>query len=527
MATKIDKVIVTNLAALRAKYGAAGLTRLQKAVNALVAADRGRGLVTQLVGLDDKTDMGRLSATPVTDPADARQNKTAIDAVYRGLAPDYLMLLGAVDVIPHQDLKNPLYTGGTGPEDDVDPLALGDLPYACEAAYSQAITSFLGPTRVVGRLPDVTGATDPAYLLGVLETCAGWTGRDRSAIAGCFAVTAQVWQASSRQSTANIFGSARDLQSVPPKGRPWPAARLRAPVHFFNCHGAKGSPQFFGQPASGAAQYPVALDSADLAGRIGEGTVAAAECCYGAELYGLSATRRQMGICNSYLENKAYGFLGSSTIAYGPASGNGQADLICQYFLGRVLAGSSLGRATLEARQRFVQAASPLDPSELKTLAQFSLLGDPSITPVTPASPVVARPKDDAGRAGRQDRRRALFSRGLALAGSEPKLSRRRAPPPAPLLRPLEAQARELGLEPGQALSFDVRHRPVRRRMPEAMARDEQITSAYHVLFAHRAVGRAREAAIGEPASGVPRVVLLVGKEVDGRLVSVEQIHSR
>ncbi|MFO1061184.1 MAG: hypothetical protein U1E53_29980 [Dongiaceae bacterium] len=270
MATKIDKVIVTNLAALRAKYGAAGLARLQKAVNALVAADRGRGLVTQLVGLDDKTDMGRLSATPVTDPADARQNKTAIDAVYRGLAPDYLMLLGAVDVIPHQDLKNPLYTGGTGPEDDVDPLALGDLPYACEAAYSQAITSFLGPTRVVGRLPDVTGATDPAYLLGVLETCAGWTGRDRSAIAGYFAVTAQVWQASSRQSTANIFGSARDLQSVPPKGRPWPAARLRAPVHFFNCHGAKGSPQFFGQPASGAAQYPVALDSADLAGRIGE-----------------------------------------------------------------------------------------------------------------------------------------------------------------------------------------------------------------------------------------------------------------
>jgi hypothetical protein len=74
-----------------------------------------------------------------------KQNKTAVDGVFRSVAPDYIMLLGATDVIPHQDMKNPLYTSPTG--DDPDPIAYGDVPYACEAPYSQDPQNFTGPTR--------------------------------------------------------------------------------------------------------------------------------------------------------------------------------------------------------------------------------------------------------------------------------------------------------------------------------------------------------------------------------------------
>ena len=77
----------------------------------------------------------------------------------------------------------------------------------------------------------------------------------------------------------------------------------------------------------------------------------------------------------------AYGYFGSSTIAYGPAEGNGAADLITQYFLLAMLDGASLGRAALLARQRFVQQTAELDPMDLKTLGQFNLLGDPSVHP--------------------------------------------------------------------------------------------------------------------------------------------------
>jgi hypothetical protein len=48
----VDKLIVTNHAALRRKYGARGLAKVTAAVKALIAADRKRGLMTRLIALD-------------------------------------------------------------------------------------------------------------------------------------------------------------------------------------------------------------------------------------------------------------------------------------------------------------------------------------------------------------------------------------------------------------------------------------------------------------------------------------------
>jgi hypothetical protein len=42
-------------------------------------------------------------------------------------------------------------------DEEEDPDVPSDLPYACEAAFSRRPQDFLGPTRVVGRLPDLTG----------------------------------------------------------------------------------------------------------------------------------------------------------------------------------------------------------------------------------------------------------------------------------------------------------------------------------------------------------------------------------
>src|SRR5262249_28846981 len=207
--------------------------------------------------------------------------------------------------------------------------------------------------------------------------------------------------------------------------------------------GADHSPQFFGQPASGKQEFPVAMDAAFVDGKITEGAVVAAECCYGGQLYELSSLEPQMGLCNVYLANKSYGFFASTTIAYGPDKGTGQADFICQFFMRGAAAGASLGRAALQARQQFVKAASPPDPSDIKTLAQFNLYGDPSITPVAVAQAVVppavagkakAKAKGkavfSAQRVERKDRRRMLFSQGAHIAETEvvPHRTQARAP---------------------------------------------------------------------------------------------------
>src|ERR1700685_1395440 len=126
MAAKVDKVIVTNLGALARKYDAAGVRDIRAAVERLIAADKARGLQTSLVGIDDARRMRALSSPAVANWANTKQNKAAIDGIYRALTPDYILILGSHDVIPHQDLKNPLFRRRNG--DDPDKYAWGDLP---------------------------------------------------------------------------------------------------------------------------------------------------------------------------------------------------------------------------------------------------------------------------------------------------------------------------------------------------------------------------------------------------------------
>src|SRR5258706_1478395 len=147
--TTVDNVIVTNDSAMKTKYGAKYATKIRPAINALIAADKTRGMVTRLVSLDSAADMHKLNAPPVTNSASPKQNKQAIDSICDALDPAYLCILGSVDIVPHQELVNPIASDG-------DPLAPSDLPYACGAGYSKQIDHFLQPTRVVGRLPDVT-----------------------------------------------------------------------------------------------------------------------------------------------------------------------------------------------------------------------------------------------------------------------------------------------------------------------------------------------------------------------------------
>lgn len=369
-AAAVDKVIVTNEGALKAKYGADYNAVLKPALADLIVKDKARGLTTVVVALDNATTMKRYKAKKVANAADPKENKAAIDGVFKALQPDYLCLLGAVDVVPHQDLLNPLASDG-------DRLAPGDLPYACDAAYSQKISDFLQPTRVVGRLPDVTGGKDAKYLAGLLQTAADAVSLPRSEYAEFLGISADVWKASTQLSLQNAFGDSSDLQDAPPSGPPW-TGRIDRRAHFINCHGSPGDPRFYGQKGE---EFPIAHDAAKLAG-LRTGTVFAAECCYGAELYDPAKLAVHMSICNTYLAAGTHGYFGSSTIAYGPASGNGQADLICQFFLKHVLNGESVGEAALQARLDFIRVLSVADPADLKTLAQFNLMGDPSLHPV-------------------------------------------------------------------------------------------------------------------------------------------------
>jgi hypothetical protein len=95
-----------------------------------------------------------------------------------------------------------------------------------------------------------------------------------------------------------------------------------------------------------------------------------------------------------------------------------------------ILEGASLGRAALLARQQFVQQTAELDPADLKTLGQFSLLGDPSIQPVVLDSATAVPKGTDAAAAARQqrqERRAKLKVFGDFLQDTKPTASKKAA----------------------------------------------------------------------------------------------------
>jgi hypothetical protein len=509
-----DKIIVTNRSALVRKYGSNGLATIRKALTALTAADKKRGIKSRVVYLDNMASMKKIGGKPVTNAADPRENKAAIDAVFKSLNPAYLMILGAPDVMPHQDLDNPAFT----PPDDDDAHAWGDLPYACDAAYSRDPARFIGPNRVVGRLPDLAGATEPSYLVALLKTASDYQRRSPDDYAGYFGLSAAVWQGSTRLSLHNIFGNANALLLAPPAGPNYPGGELGARTHFINCHGGPASPEFQGQQGR---SYPTSLTTQATAGQIHNGTVAAVECCYGAELYDSITLAIDPPICQSYLRQGAYAYLGSTTIAYGPADDNGAADLLCQYFLLEVLGGASIGRAALLARQQFVANTAQMDPIDLKTLAQFCLLGDPSVHPV--AQPGVAGvPKGvalaDAERFFRAERRAKLRLAGAFLTQTKPTASKRVA---TGRLTPttktaLSNLAKLAGLSAKQEFTaFAVKGAPAPKGRGAKIA---TAPSRYHITIG--TPGR-------ETTENVKRGVAVVAKELDGRIVGYRIYHQR
>jgi Peptidase family C25 len=375
--TGVLKVIVTNRSAARAKYGAAGWAKVRHAVVALVAADSARGVTTRMLAIDAAADTKKVGATPIAHADDVAGIKLAIDAIYRSWKPAYLVLLGGPEILGTVNLNNPLWTGD--PNDDPDRFIPSDLPYACEVALSMSPADYRGATRAVGRIPDLMGDTDPAVLVAQLARSADATSFVRASPEPVFAVSAKVWSASTQKSIAGLPDVSGAVRTSPAEGPAWTTTDATPPIHFVNCHGGEFDPNWYGQQSPNNWNLPTAMSAASLPGILIAGTVVAAECCYGAAHWPPAAAHGQASLAMTYLAQGAAGVFGASTVAYGPATSNNYADVVCRLFVDEVLAGASLGRATLSARQRFVQSQSFLDPTDVKTLAQFNLLGDPSM----------------------------------------------------------------------------------------------------------------------------------------------------
>lgn len=497
----IAKVIVTNYTAMRRKgYTESALKSVQTALGKLIKADIANGITTTVVDLSDKADMDRYKASVVTSEKDDKQNKDAIDAVFKSDKPAYLMILGSRDVVPQQLLKNPV-------KDSSDVTVPSDLPYACETTYdagAQEARNFIAPSRVVGRLPDITGQSDPAYLSGLIESAADADSLPRRYYETYFALSAKVWQGSTEKNLKELFGKSTDLHLVPPKKSPWSKKDLPARTHFVNCHGGARDPKWYGEGDGG---YPVALASSDVDLGISPGTMVAAECCYGADLY-QPDEKTPLSLCNMYLSRGATLFFASSNVAYGPKDGLNYADLITQFVIREALKGESSGYATLKARQDYVKLRTTLNAVHLKTLAQFNLHGDPSLRPVHPGLP--ATEVDEAASMAERRREALLVARMLERNVSVPIPI-----PDSERGSELDARLREIGEAYGLTS-------PIISSFSNVVRGDDGLLDAVgrpprqHLLYGQR-----------DPAAPVQTDVIVIVQEQDGTIVAIDEVQAR
>ncbi len=389
MPTPTLKLSLTHRGRLLGKYGASGVAAIEKAVVKWQEKDAKRGFRNVYLAVDDGAALKPFGVAPLKGAVTAAKVKAVVDRLCAKLAPEYLVLLGAGDVVPQFEVANPtLHEDG-----DTDPKVPTDNPYACSRPFVAAKrASYLIPDRVVGRLPDLPGATDPAALLELLATASTWKSKQASSYSGDLLACCDEWVGAGRECVKAIGRAPGRLQVSPPATATGKAIRdrHRKLLHMIKAHGAELDAQFYGQSGD---SYPELLTSPSLTGRTRPGTVVGAMCCFGAALFDSSdpaaVVPGALPIPTVYLRQGAFGFAGSTTTAWVGVAEMMCADWIVTGFLKSVLGGASLGRALLEAKQDFVnwiqkQGRSP-DLAEEKTLLQFVLLGDPSIHPVAPS----------------------------------------------------------------------------------------------------------------------------------------------
>lgn len=147
---------------------------------------------------------------------------------------------------------------------------------------------------------------------------------------------------------------------------------------FFNLHGSNDAEFWYGQSGSSypEAFAPNVLDGRDNLYFIG------VEACYGARyLGGLDVGSSVMLMA---MRNKCLAFLGASRIAFGAIKPEvfcpegSCADVVIGDYIRCLVEGSSAGDAHIEGLRHLSAKHEGMNDSEIKTLAEFALYGDPA-----------------------------------------------------------------------------------------------------------------------------------------------------
>ncbi len=385
-------LLLGHRAALIRRFGSSAWAHIDQRLQRLADVLRAKGMTVMAGYIDEPSG---LVVPGVCAPAAVGADAFAVRDLIRSLAAQLatrqselatVILLGGDECIPFHRLQNPI------PDDER--VVLSDNPYACDDA------GYLIPQRIVARLPEGDGS-DPSLLMTLLESMATYHtqathqrrfGVDVSALLRirstpgrklAVGIAADVWREPSRHILRNLHADAM-LHLSPPltSGALNPRTMAGREVVYINLHGAAGMPHFYGQAANSwgaASALPIAVSPSHFTKGVVAGTIIVSEACYGAELLGRDVHN---SIPLKALSEGALAFVGATVNAYGSANvpllgADLLFDRLMHYLADGMTVGLALHFARLEFAQIMYERQGFLDDVDMKTLIEFSLLGDP------------------------------------------------------------------------------------------------------------------------------------------------------
>ena len=271
----------------------------------------------------------------------------------------YLFIIGSSSVIPSAVWKNEACDSNS--DKDVS----GDLCYSTlnlKSPFAGMKYNFSRTIRT-GRLPNC----DFARYFENLKNGSGKPGEIKT-----FGLSAKVWQ----KETCDIYShitSGNTVLTSPEYTKDNVGSVLPADANLFlyNLHGSNQTEYWYGQQGE---SYPEAV-SPETFGAISKPYFLAVEACYGAAYEGRGSSK---SVLLNSLSGRCISFLGSSRIAFGASEAPGScADIISDFWLQKVRSGMSAGDSLEAARETLMNGDK--SPETIKTLAEFSLYGDPSV----------------------------------------------------------------------------------------------------------------------------------------------------
>lgn len=300
--------------------------------------------------------------------------------VYKVAVPDYLLILGDHKAVPSQIWRNE--------GDTYDTSILSDLPYITLDLLSpwRGVTYDFTVAVPAGRVPASAAHnfSEAVEYLNFLST------RTPADTCKAFAYTAASWEPTSRNAFAPVSAH---LECSPPNtissqdvGKQGYQAFAGIDPSYnllcYNLHGGSTTNLWIGEslPNSQGRSVTTVAFHPSYFPRTEGGYVVCTEACYGANP--LFSDDREVSALNYALSNRCICFVGSTRVAWG--TGNGTfygADVVATHFSRLVANGLTVGDAYLLTMHALVTGRSyGPDEKEIKTMAEFGLYGDPSVT---------------------------------------------------------------------------------------------------------------------------------------------------